>query len=134
MFGSIREIIIGAAGLLLGGTVVFFAAWAWNVWIDNPAIHEAGRTEERLVWQEEMRRIQNEMDNERRAAQSEIDRIEREYLDQRDRDLEAIQSLEEELATMEAEDAASPDNSGDRPPALSRRLAMRLNEIGRDQN
>lgn len=114
-------VVWALAAVLVGG----------GFWTYGTLQYRAGRAEgtrlERLAWEEEARALRRQMDAERRAAQTAIDEIERTYAEQRQSDAAAIQTLEETLTEIEADNA-----SGDHlQPALPRRLRDQLQQIGR---
>lgn len=128
----------GLRGVLaaIGGASVAFAIFlAWNVIWDNPRVHGAGKREgaaqERILWEEARKRLLAQMAEERKQAQRAIDEIEGQYLAQHDKDLSAIQSLEEAITEQEKanEEAANP--ACPMRPAISNRLRDRLDQIGK---
>lgn len=124
LIGGLRGILaaIGGAG------AAFLIFLAWNAVWDNPRIREAGRAEERILWTEARNRMLAQMAEEKRKAQAAIDQIEREYIAQRERDAEALKSLEQQLEVMEAENAADSD----RPSAVFPGGVVReLDKIGK---
>ncbi|XHB99339.1 hypothetical protein ABWH97_13825 [Nitratireductor sp. ac15] len=118
----------------IGGAGVAFALFlAWNTIWDNPRVHSAakreGAAQERILWEEARKRLLAQMAEERKEAQRAIDEIEGQYLSQRDKDLSAIQSLEQAIEDMEAANEADTDS-----PArlfIPKRLSDQLNAIGR---
>lgn len=88
---------------------------------------EAGRLDERLVWQERQRREQLAREADRRAAQTKIDQVERDYLSRVATDTIRISELEKAL---EADQTSSP--AAGCGPAFSRKLRDAIDRIGRD--
>lgn len=88
---------------------------------------EAGRIDERLVWQENARRAELKREQARRAAQEKIDQVERDYLARQTDDAIRISDLEKAL---ENEQTNSPVAGCG--PAVSRRLRDALDRVGRD--
>jgi len=88
---------------------------------------EAGRLDERLVWQERARRAEVKLDRERRLAQEKIDHVEREYFARQTLDAIRISDLEKAL-----EDEQTSVPAPGCGPAVSRRLRDAIDRIGRD--
>lgn len=88
---------------------------------------EAGRLDERLVWQEQARRAEIRRQADRQAAQAKIDEVEREYLSRTMTDAMKIAELEKAL---EQEQTSSP--AAGCGPAVSRRLRDAIDRVGRD--
>lgn len=90
-------------------------------------VREAGRLDERLVWQERLRRAELKREADRRAAQATIDVVERDYFSRQATDAIRISELEKAL---EDEQTSSP--AAGCGPAVSRKLRDAIDRIGRD--
>lgn len=88
---------------------------------------EAGKLDERLVWQEREIRAELRRTADRKAAQTRIDEVEREYFSRSTTD--AIRISELEKALEEDQTTSAPAGCG---PALSRRLRDAIDRVGRD--
>jgi hypothetical protein len=88
---------------------------------------DAGRLDERLVWQERARRIEVKVSRDRRLAQEKIDQVEREHLSRQTADAIRISDLEKTLEDEQTSTAASGCG-----PAMSRGLRDAIDRIGRD--
>jgi len=130
--GGLRTTLIAGAGLLVGCATALLVFALWNGWVDNPAVREAARQEERAAWEEAAGKLRDQMAAERRAAQARIDQVENTYLEERQRDAILISNLETAIATMEAEDAETDDTGAAVcRPAIPRGLGLQLDAIGR---
>lgn len=87
----------------------------------------AGRQEERLLWQEVLRRAEIARSAERAKAQAKIDAAERDYLARQATDAVRITALEKAL-----DDEQTNDRDPGCGPAVSRRLRDAIDAIGRD--
>jgi Tfp pilus assembly protein PilE len=114
-------------GILIIGALIV-GVWA-SIGIYGYSKYREGRQVERSAWEEAQRKLRDQMDIERRAAQAEIDRIHQDYLDQRQRDVLAIEALEAAIQEMENTDDA--DASCACRPALPRGLSKSLDAVGR---
>ncbi|WP_242220101.1 hypothetical protein [Shinella zoogloeoides] len=90
-------------------------------------VRNAGRLEERLVWQEGQRRAELARAAARAEAQVKIDAVERDYLARQSTDAVRISELEKAL-----EDEQTSVPAPGCGPAVSRRLRDILDAIGRD--
>ena len=132
LLGGLRGTLAAIAGLVVGLAAAWLAFSLWNAWVDNPAVRDAARQEERTAWEEATRKLRDQLAAERRAAQARIDQVEQAYLDERRRDALLISDLETAIATMEAEDADTDDTGAARcRPALPRGLGLQLDKVGR---
>lgn len=124
--------MIAGAGLLVGCAAALLVFALWNGWVDNPAVREAARQEERAAWEDAASKLRDQMAAERRAAQARIDQVENTYLEERQRSAILISNLETAIATMEAEDADADDTGAAVcRPAIPRGLGLQLDAIGR---
>lgn len=122
-FTGIPSVVVWAA--LIGIAVGSF--WAWGSYNHFSGSQEGQRIE-RTKWEDAVRILRKQMDEERRQAQLAIDQIERDYLAQRDSDLTAIQDLETIISEMEKEDADTPAPSR---VFFPERLSKSIGQIGR---
>lgn len=88
---------------------------------------DAGRLDERLVWQERQRRAELAREADRKAAQAKIDAVEQDYFSRQSLDAIRISDLEKAL---EGEQTNSPVAGCG--PAVSRKLRDAIDRIGRD--
>lgn len=122
--------VLGVKNIIAAVGVTVFVLAMWDFVFDDPAVRRAATAQERIKWEESRRRLLAQMAEERRAAQEAIDKVEREYLAQRQRDALSIAALEEEIANMDKDDAASNRNSSSRL-FIPRRLSERIDAVGR---
>lgn len=115
--------------LIYGGILLALVVGVWGYGVWNYGVGKTdGIAQERAVWEEAQRKLQAQMDAERRAAQQKIDEIERQYLAEKDRDRRNIESLEQAIKDMEADNAADSN----RPSAVVPRGVVRqLDKIGK---
>lgn len=124
LIGGLRGLISAIAG----AAAAFLVFWVYDALLDDPRVRDRARVEERIVWTEARNKLLAQMAEERRRAQRAIDEIEREYLSRREQDAEAIASLEEELARMEA---ADEDGGNDTRLFIPERLSRHIDAVGR---
>lgn len=122
-FFGVNQFIV-AAGLI---AIAIASFWGWGSYNHFTGKSE-GKRIERASWEEAVRILRKQMDEERRQAQLAIDQIERDYLAQRDSDLSAIQDLETIISEMEKEDADTPAPSR---VFFPERLSKSIGQIGR---
>lgn len=88
---------------------------------------DAGRRDERLVWQEKQRRADLAREIARREAEVKIDQVERDYLSRQTADTLRIFELERTLEEEQTRILAAGCG-----PAVSRKLRDAIDRIGRD--
>lgn len=109
---AIKAALFVVVGILLG----WAASFLWFDTITAPAEREAGRIEERIVWQERQREAEAKSEAARRLAQARIDEITRNAA-------ERDQARDAEMAALEA--ALEKDRTDAPPPALGAACACR---------
>lgn len=134
ILGVFEAIKVGAF-IIIGLAIGWAASSIYAEWWTIPAAHEAGRSEERIVHEEQRRKAEAKARADRDATQATIDQVERDYYE-RDKarvlEMSALeQALQEEQNNVPT---PSPADRGAAPvcrPAISRGVSKSLNDIGR---
>jgi hypothetical protein len=145
-FWSFATSRIGLPLVVAGGIVLFYEGvpigpLRYIPWI-GPALasvvdgrvdrqYAAGQLNERLVWQEKVRRAEIKKAAETRVQQAEIDAAAQEYIDKQHSDADRIAEL---VRAQKDEDNVAPDPTKPavrKPAGLSAGVSTRLDAIGR---